>query len=81
MRKLVVRLWVVYLLTGFPLTIFGYLFTGGGTPQFALLHDYSDPGVIVVWAVGVLLLFALPLIALALTGALLFFRLHPHRTQ
>jgi len=62
-----ILLWLIYAATGLPLTIFGYLFTGGGLPRFALLDDWTNPILVLVWAFGAFLVVFLPALAMAAT--------------
>lgn len=67
MKKVATYLWIVYILTGLPLTAFGIYFTGGGLPDFVLLDDYSDPILVLVWLFGTVTIFFLPIAALIFT--------------
>lgn len=61
-------LWCIYAVTGLPLAVFGYSFTGGGLPTFTLLDDWSNPILVLIWALGAFVVFILPALALAATG-------------
>lgn len=67
MRGLAMILWISYALTGLPLTLIGFSFTGGGVPQFALLDDYSDPLIVLIWLFGAITIFILPIAAIVVT--------------
>jgi len=60
-------LWMIYAVTGLPLTVFGYLFTGGGLPKFSLLDDWSNPFIVLAWALGAFFIFVLPGLCVAIT--------------
>lgn len=61
-------LWGIYAVTGLPLSVFSYSFTGGGLPRPELLDDWSNPILVLIWLFGMLLVFVLPAAALGATA-------------
>lgn len=81
MRGPATLLWLIYATTGLPLTVFGYLFTGGGLPRPTLLDDWSNPILVLIWAFASFLIFILPAAALAATGWSLVERLRDREEE